>query len=127
MTIRNAVRRRAPQAALAILIASAVVLTPGTANASQRYAITADGVTVRSGPGTSYGVLGRLNTGDAIDIECQVGRRLRHEDRTSASVRMLRPARRSQIRRAGSGLLQVVGPRSPSNTDRYPNSQPDPP
>ena len=56
----------------ALLVAGLIALVPGVASASQRYAVTADGVALRSGPGTSYALLGRLNTGAPIDIACQV-------------------------------------------------------
>lgn len=54
-----------------ILVIGLLTLVPGVASASQRYAVTANGVALRTGPGTGYALLGRLNTGAAIDIDCQ--------------------------------------------------------
>jgi uncharacterized protein YraI len=56
----------------AILVVGLIALAPGVASASQRYAVTADGVALRTGPGTGYALLARVNTGTPIDIDCQV-------------------------------------------------------
>ena len=68
--------RRSHKCAAAALIAStvAVPVALGTARveAYQRYAVTANGVALRSGPGTNYPVLQRVNAGTPIDIVCQI-------------------------------------------------------
>src|SRR4051794_15062261 len=42
------------------------------ASGYQRYAITMDSVALRSGPGTQYQLLQRVNHGTPIDVDCQV-------------------------------------------------------
>ncbi|MGB8945874.1 MAG: SH3 domain-containing protein [Streptomyces sp.] len=55
----------APESAEAVEAVEAV-----EAAAARTYAIAAD-VNVRSGPGTSYGKVGRLSAGTRVTIQCQ--------------------------------------------------------
>jgi uncharacterized protein YraI len=56
----------------ACVVIAFMFIGPQAAHAAQAYTITADGIALRSGPGSSYSLLGRLNTGAAIQIDCQV-------------------------------------------------------
>jgi uncharacterized protein YraI len=57
-----------------LLLATAgagALVAASPARAAQRYAVTANGVALRSGPGTGYAIIQRVNTGTPVDVECQ--------------------------------------------------------
>jgi len=57
---------------IAAVTTAVITAAPGLAMAAQSYSITANGVALRSGPGTQYTLLGRLDTGAGISVDCQV-------------------------------------------------------
>jgi hypothetical protein len=65
--------RRLTLAGLVALVALATVaLAAPSALAYQRYYATANGLALRSGPGTTFRVVGYLNSATPLDIDCQV-------------------------------------------------------
>ncbi|MDQ6949807.1 MAG: CHAP domain-containing protein [Actinomycetota bacterium] len=55
-----------------MIVSGTLGLGATSAFAFQRYHATADGVALRSGPGTGYALLGRVNNGTPLDVACQV-------------------------------------------------------
>lgn len=70
--------RKARRSVARLVVAASALAVPlvglasQPASASVRYAAVGDGVALRSGPGTQYSVLQRVNNGTPLDIVCQI-------------------------------------------------------
>jgi len=72
--MQNRIKRSLLRAATtaAIACAAAIMFLPAAASAAPAEAIS--GVNIRSGPGTSYGIVGQLRAGDDVDVRgCRSG------------------------------------------------------
>jgi len=57
-----------PTKLIALTIALALTLAPLTATAQHTVQVRADGTRIRSGPGTSYAIVGYANKGDVFTV-----------------------------------------------------------
>ena len=64
--------RRLGAGVCAVLAFGALMVSAARADASQRYVSTANDLALRSGPGTQYSAVARIQAGAPLDIECQV-------------------------------------------------------
>lgn len=70
--IPGALMKRRHSSSVVILALVLLIVISGTASAYIRFYATTDQLALRSGPGTQYSVLQRVNKGTPLDVVCQV-------------------------------------------------------